>query len=148
MTKLSPENLDPTHPVADQLRALGVKGVLVRMADQGQVLKLKCEMPECHHPVGRGVFDPAKSKPNSWAPSADHYPVLKSAGGKLTPENVRLAHVRCNHLDYVRRTQIGSLLAKGMSLAEIAETLNRKGIQPPRNSSKWTTATVRRAFVS
>jgi hypothetical protein len=32
--------------VADQLRALGVKGVLVQMAERGQLLALKCEMPQ------------------------------------------------------------------------------------------------------
>ena len=31
--------------VADQLRKLGVKGVLVQMAERGQLLALKCEMP-------------------------------------------------------------------------------------------------------
>ena len=34
--------------VADQLRALGVKGVLVQMAERGQLLDLKCEMPQCY----------------------------------------------------------------------------------------------------
>ncbi len=35
--------------VADQLRRLGVKGVLVQMAERGQLLALKCEMPQCYH---------------------------------------------------------------------------------------------------
>jgi hypothetical protein len=33
--------------VADQLRALGMKGVLVQMAERGQLLALRCEMPQC-----------------------------------------------------------------------------------------------------
>ena len=41
--------------VADQLRALGVKGVLVRMVERGQLLALKCEMPQCYHHKGRRV---------------------------------------------------------------------------------------------
>src|SRR5688500_18898174 len=92
--------------VADQLRALGMKGVLVQMAERGQLLVLKCEMPQCYHHKGRGAFDPVTARPNKWAPSPDHYPILKSAGGQLRPENVRLSHVWCNNLDYGRRTQI------------------------------------------
>ena len=41
--------------VADQLRELGVKGVLVQMAERGQLLALKCEMPQCYHHKGRGA---------------------------------------------------------------------------------------------
>ena len=43
--------------VADELRRLGVKGVLVQMAERGQLLALKCEMPQCYHHEGRGKFD-------------------------------------------------------------------------------------------
>lgn len=136
------------NSVAEKLRALGVKGVLVQMAESGQLHALKCEMPQCYHEHGRGAFDPVATRPNKWAPSRDHYPVLKSAGGKLVPENVRLSHVRCNHLDYVRRTQIGRRIAKGNSLAEIAEFLNSKDVPPLRGTSRWTAAMVRKAYVS
>ena len=100
--------------VADRLRELGVKGVLVRMAERGQLLDLKCEMPQCY----------------------------------LVPENVRLSHTECNQRDYNRRKQIGTLLAKGKSLAEIAETLNRKGVPPAHGTNRWTAAMVRKAYVS
>src|SRR4051794_39460508 len=116
--------------VADELRELGVKGVLVRMAERGQLLELKCEMPQCYHHKGRGAFDPVTTPRSKWAPSPDHYPILKSAGGHLVPENVRLSHVWCNNRDYGWRKQIGTLLAKGKSLAEIAEALNDKGVPP------------------
>jgi hypothetical protein len=122
--------------VADQLRKLGVKNVnvLVQMAERGQLLALKCEMPQCYHHKGRGEFDPVGTPGNKWTPSRDHYPILKSAGGKLVPENVRLSHTWCNNRDYGWRTQIRTLLAKGKSLAEIAETLNRKDVPPgPRH---------------
>src|SRR3954465_11747824 len=65
--------------VADQLRALGGKGVLVQMAERGQLLALKCEMPQCYHHKGRGAFDPVTTPRTKWAPSPDHYPILKSA---------------------------------------------------------------------
>ena len=109
--------------VADELRRLGVKGVLVQMAERGQLLDLKCEMPQCYHHKGRAAFDPVAKTRTKWAPSPDHYPTLKSAGGHLVPENVRLSHVWCNNLDYGWRTRIRTLLAKGKSLDEIKKEL-------------------------
>ena len=103
------------------------------MAERGQLLALRCEMPQCHHHKGRGAFDPLTAARTMWAPSRDHYPILKSAGGKLVPHNVRLSHTECNQRDYNRRKQIGTLLAKGKSLEEIAETLNRK--DAPRSTA-------------
>ena len=135
--------------VADELRKLGVKkGVLLRMAESGQLLALKCEMPQCYHQKGRGAFDPVTTPRTKWAPSPDHYPILKSAGGRLVPENVRLSHVWCNNLDYGWRTRIRTLLAKGKSLAEIAEALNSKGVPPAHGTNRWTAAMVRKAYVS
>ena len=134
--------------VADQLRELGVRGVLVQMAERGQLLALKCEMPRCYHHKGRGVFDPVKKPRSKWAPSRDHYPILKSAGGTLDAENVRLSHTECNQRDYVSRRQIRPLLAKGKSLAEIAETLNSKDVPPAHGTNRWTGAMVRKAYVS
>ena len=135
--------------VADQLRKLGLKkGVLVRMAERGQLLDLKCEMPQCYHHKGRGEFDPVTTRRTKWAPSPDHYPILKSAGGQLVAENVRLSHVWCNNRDYGWRTQMRTLLAKGKSLAEIAEALNSKGVPPAHGTNRWTAAMVRKAYVS
>jgi hypothetical protein len=134
--------------VADELRRLGVKGVLVQMAERGQLLDLKCEMPQCYHHKGRAAFDPVAKTRTKWAPSPDHYPTLKSAGGHLVPENVRLSHTECNQRDHNRRKQIGALLAKGKSLAEIAETLNRRDVPPTHGTNRWTAAMVRKAYVS
>jgi hypothetical protein len=136
------------NSIVNQLRALGVKGVLVQMAERGQLLVLRCEMPQCYHQKGRGAFDPVTNPRTRWAPSPDHYPILKSAGGKLVPENVRLAHIWCNNRDYGWRMTIRTMLAKGKSLAEIAEALNRKGIPPAHGRNRWTVAMVRKAYVS
>ena len=134
--------------IADELRRLGVKGVLVQMAEHGQLLALKCEMPQCYHHKGRSAFDPVTTPRTKWAPSPDHYPILKSAGGHLVPENVRLSHVWCNNRDYGWRTQIRTMLAKGKSLADIAEALNSKGVPPAHGTNRWTAAMVRKAYVS
>ena len=136
--------------VADQLRELGLKNsnVLVRMAESGQILDLKCEMPQCYHHKGRGAFDRVGTSRKKWAPSRDHYPILKSAGGKLDPDNVRLAHTECNQRDHTRRRQIGPLLAEGKSLDAIAEVLNRKKVPPFHGTNRWTAKMVRKAYVS
>jgi hypothetical protein len=57
-------------------------------------------------------------------PTADHYPRLKMHGGRLTPDNVRLAHRVCNQRDYLWRVRINAMLGKRMSLEEIAGQLN------------------------
>jgi hypothetical protein len=136
--------------VADQLRELGLKNsnVLVRMAESGQLLELKCEMPQCYHHKGRSKFDPVKKQRTKWAPSRDHYPILKSAGGKLRPENVRLSHIECNQRDHLRRRQIGVLLADDKSLEVIADVLNRRKVPPFHGTDRWTAAMVRKAYVS
>src|SRR3954453_10562413 len=110
--------------VADQLRALGVKGVLVQMAERGQLLSLKCEMPQCYHHKGRGMFDPVTTPRTKWAPSPDHYPILKSAGGQLRPENVRLSHVWCNNRDYGWRTQIRTIAASTLAASDVGQRLS------------------------
>ena len=134
--------------VADQLLARGTRGVLVQMAQRGQIIDLRCEMPKCYCHKGRGYFDPISAPLPAWAPSADHYPRLKADGGHLVPWNVRLAHVRCNQLDYSWRMKIRRMLEKGMSLEEIAEDLNRKGTRKPHGSATWSATLVRKAFVS
>jgi len=71
-----------------------------------------------------------------------------SSCGWPSPENVRLSHVWCNNRDYGWRTQVRTLLAKGKSLAEIADALNRKGVPPAHGTNRWTAAMVREAYVS
>jgi hypothetical protein len=136
--------------VADQLRELNVRNsnVLVRMAERGQLLELKCEMPQCYYHKGRREFEPLTPKRTKWSPSRDHYPILASADGKLGPENVRLSHTECNQRDYTQRQQIGALLAADKSLEDIAEFLNRKEVPPAHGTDKWTAAMVREAYVS
>jgi Recombinase len=136
------------NAVSDRLRELGVRGVLVQMAKRGQIIELRCEMPKCYCPSGRGHFVQKTHPPGPWAPSADHYPLLKSDGGHLDPWNVRLSHVLCNQEDYDWRMRIRRMLKNGMSLEEIAESLNDKGVRRPHGSAKWSATTVRKAFVS
>ncbi len=143
----SPETITG-DAVAGQLRELGTRGVLVQMAQRGQIIELRCEMPMCYCPKGRGHFEKRSTPLPDWAPSPDHYPRLKKDGGHLVPWNVRLSHVHCNKMDYGWRVRIRTMLEKKMSLEEIAENLNLKGIKPPHGSATWSAKSVRKAFVS
>ena len=133
--------------VAEELRRRGVKGVLVQMAEQGQLLAMKCEMPQCYCPRGRRHFD-SISPGAHWMPTADHYPMLKMHGGRLTPDNVRLAHRVCNQRDYLWRVKINAMLGKRMSLEEIAKELNVEKVPTIHGTNRWTATSVRKAFVS
>lgn len=149
MTAITPRTEARTgETLADRLRALGTGGVLVKMAQRGQLLELRCEMPMCYCHKGRDYFEPMASPVPIWAPTADHYPRLKADGGHLVPWNVRLSHSRCNKMDAGWRSRIRRMLEKKMSLEEIAESLNRQGVRRPHGSVTWTAANVRKAFVS
>lgn len=135
--------------IVERLREeLGVGGVLLQMAKRGQIIEVRCEMPTCYCHKGRAHFDRKTHPPGPWEPSADHYPKLKSDGGRLDPWNVRLSHVLCNREDYVWRNRIRRKLEKRMSLDEIAEELNEEGVRAPHGRNRWSAATVRKAFVS
>jgi hypothetical protein len=68
--------------------------------------------------------------------------------GHLTPDNVRLAHRLWNQRDYTWRKKINALLAKRMSLDEIAEKPNVEKVPTIHGTNRWTAASVRKAFVS
>jgi hypothetical protein len=131
----------------EKLEALGVRGILWQLARDGQIIDVRCEMPQCYCFRGRSYFEP-RSTLSKWSPTADHYPRLKMHGGHLTPDNVRLAHRLCNQRDYIWRKKINALLGKRMSLEEIAEKLNLENVPTIHGTNRWTAASVRKAFVS
>ena len=131
----------------ETLEALGVRGILWQTAKNGQLIDVRCEMPQCYCFRGRSYFEP-RGPYSDWEPTADHYPMLKMHGGQLRADNVRLAHRLCNRRDYQWRTRINAMLAKRMSLVDIADELNRKKIPPMHGTNQWTPSSVRKAFVS
>jgi hypothetical protein len=135
-----------TTPV-EKLASLGVRGILWQLARDGQLVDVRCEMPQCYCFRGRGHFEPVSSG-SDWSPTADHYPRLKMHGGHLTPDNVRLGHRLCNRRDFQWRKRINALLARRMSLDEIAERLNAEKVPTMHGTNSWTAASVRKAFVS
>jgi hypothetical protein len=119
----------------------------MQLARDGQIVDVRCEMPQCYCFRGRRYFDP-RSPRSDWSPTPDHYPRLRAHGGRLTPDNVRLAHLLCNRRDYGWRMKINAMLQKQMSLEEIAVQLNTQKVPPIHGANRWTATSVRRAFVS
>jgi hypothetical protein len=148
-----PQATNPAAPAdaeetpVEKLEGWGVRGILLQLARDGQLIDVRCEMPQCYCPRGRRDFE-KRSTRSEWQPTADHYPKLKMHGGKLTRDNVRLAHRLCNQRDYVWRMKINAMLGERMSLEEIAEKLNVEKIPTIHGTNRWTAASVRRAFVS
>jgi hypothetical protein len=105
---MSNEKLDRERgrKVAEQLKARGVSGILINAAEQGIITSLRCLMDECLCPEGEEYFVKRPDPVSPWAPSVDHWYVLKSEGGKLELDNVRLAHVLCNRVDYAKKHDI------------------------------------------
>ena len=73
--------------LADQLRELGQRSILILEAERGDTTELCCDMKEClcPHSDGRGYFEKRPDPPSDWAPSVDHFPRLKKDGGQLVP---------------------------------------------------------------
>ena len=99
--------VDAEETPVEKLEALGVRGILWQLARDGQIIDVRCEMPQCYCFRGRSYFEP-RSTLSKWSPTADHYPRLKMHGGHLTPDNVRLAHRLCNQRDYIWRKKINA----------------------------------------
>jgi hypothetical protein len=140
----------PAHSeetAVERFAALGVRGILWQLARDGQIVDVRCEMPQCYCFRGRRHFEP-RGPYSDWEPTADHYPRLKMHGGHLTSDNVRLAHRLCNRRDYEWRTRINAMLGKRRSLDDIAEELNRRKVPTTHGTNRWTAAAVRKAFVS
>jgi len=95
---------------AAKLKELGVKGILIKAAEQGYITQLACKMPECFCPEELGgacYFEPVTNDWNDWRsdwmPTLEHFPVSKMDGGKAAVDNAILAHRLCNRLDHSLR---------------------------------------------
>ena len=91
--------------VAARLKELGVKGILIKAAEQGYITQLACKMPECFCPEELGgacYFEPVTAELSDWMPTHEHFPLSKRESGKETVDNAILAHRLCNRIDYSR----------------------------------------------
>ena len=109
---MSRTELDPERgqAVAATLRALGVRGILIKAAEQGYITQLACKMPECFCPEelgGAGHFEPLTDGYSDWSPTHEHFPLSKKDGGHRKVDNAILAHRLCNRIDYSIRVGRG-----------------------------------------
>jgi hypothetical protein len=91
--------------VEDELRALGVTGILLTAAAEGRIPDLVCKVEGCLCPEelgGISYFEPQPPELSDWMPTDDHFPKSKARGGWKTLENTRLAHRLCNRVDAAR----------------------------------------------
>jgi hypothetical protein len=114
--------------VAADLRALGVKGVLIQAAEQGYITQLECKMPRCFCPEelgGAGYFK-SNTGYSDWNPTHEHFPISREDGGHRKVDNAVLAHRLCNRIDYSIRE--GRPHAKDLAKVEKAreEAIRRK----------------------
>jgi hypothetical protein len=96
--------LDPVRgaEAAGKLRALGVKGILIKAAELGYITEVTCGMPKCFCPAelgGAAYFERRTHPWTDWEPRHEHFPIPKRDGGQRTLENTILAHRLCNKLD-------------------------------------------------
>ena len=123
--------LDPVRgaEVARELRALGVKGVLIKAAELGYITEVICGMPKCFCPEelgGASHFVARTQTWNDWEPTHEHFPIPKRDGGKATPDNTVLAHRLCNKVDFSisHELPIEKLLARIEAAREAAAAAN------------------------
>jgi hypothetical protein len=99
-------DLERGRAVAARLKDLGVKGVLVKAAEQGYITQLECKMPRCFCPEelgGATHFEPVTTELSDWMPTLEHFPTPKREGGRKAVDNAILAHRLCNRIDYSMR---------------------------------------------
>ena len=106
MSRVEPD-LARGRAAAAKLKALGVKGILIKAAEQGYITQLACKMPTCFCPEELGGachFEPVTNDwsdwRSDWMPTLEHFPVYKKDGGKEAVDNAILAHRLCNRLDH------------------------------------------------
>jgi hypothetical protein len=97
--------LDPARgaEAATKLRALGVKGILIKAAELGYITEVRCGMPKCFCPEelgGARYFEPRTHPWTDWEPTLEHFPIPKREGGRESVDNAVLAHRLCNKLDF------------------------------------------------
>jgi hypothetical protein len=115
--------LDPVRgaEAAKKLRALGVKGILIKAAELGYLTEVTCGMPKCFCPeeLGGAAYFERRTHPwTDWEPTHEHFPIPKRDGGQRTLENTILAHRLCNKLDYFMSQ--GLSIEKDLARVEVA----------------------------
>jgi hypothetical protein len=88
---------------AAKLKALGVKGILIKAAEQGYITQVACKMPECFCPEELGgacYFEPVTAELSDWMPPTSTTRSPRATAATERVDNAVLAHRLCNRIDY------------------------------------------------
>jgi hypothetical protein len=116
---------------ADKLKALGVRGILIKAAELGYITQVACKMPDCFCPEELGgacYFEPVSPELSDWMPTHEHFPLSKRNGGKVAVDNAKLAHRLCNRIDY--SITVGRPYAKDLERVRRARDLAIRRNEP------------------
>jgi hypothetical protein len=140
------EPADAGETPVERFEAWGVRGILWQLARDGQIIDVRCEMPQCSSFRGRRYLEP-RSPRSDWSPTTT---TIRDSGRTevTSPRQRPLAHLLCNRRDYRWRMKINAMLRKRMSMEEIAEKLNAKKVPAIHGTNRWTAVSVRKAFGS
>src|SRR5438034_490382 len=89
-----PQARPPAPPVdaeeapVQKLERLGIRGILWQLARDGQLIDVRCEMPQCYCFRGRRYFDPRSAR-SDWDPQADHRRMIANVPIESFPPEVR-----------------------------------------------------------
>jgi hypothetical protein len=138
---MPPVDRDPERgrAAAAKLKALGVKGVLIKAAEQGRITQVACKMPECFCPEELGgacYFEPVTPELSDWMPTHEHFPLSKRDGGKVSVDNAKLAHRLCNRIDY--SITVGRPYAKDLESVRRAREAAIRRNEPRGDSARFT----------
>ena len=130
----------------EKLGRLGVRGVLLRLAQDSQIVDVRCEMPQCYCFRGRRHFkaDIAECRLDADLdrPLSDAQDARRSPHPRQRPARASVYSQR----DYLWRVRISAMLGKRMSLEKIAEQLNAEKVPTIHGTNRWTPASVRKAL--
>jgi len=91
---------------AAKLKALGVKGILIKEAEQGYITQLACKMPECFCPSSLEARATSSRSPMNGAtgcPPSSTSQSPRNRAARRPWDNAILAHRLCNRLDHSLR---------------------------------------------
>ena len=117
-----------------KLQEFGVRGVLLQMARDGQIIDVRCEMPQCYCFRGRSQL---RSEIAECRLVADGRPLpeAQSSTEGISPPTTSGSRIGvCNQRDYLWRMRINAMLGKRMSLEDIADGAEcQEGSRDPRH---------------
>jgi hypothetical protein len=130
----------------EKLQGLRVRGILWQLARDGQIIDVRCEMPQCYCFRVEGTSSRDRRVPIE---SRRLTTIRDSRCTRDTSHSTTSDSRIGSATDLTTwRVKINAMLGKRMSLEAIAEMLNAEKVPTIHGTNRWTAASVRKAFVS